>query len=120
MSVLKQVLKCIHHLCSNLLLLHLSTVIHLLLSEEIYDPVTKAPFSVEYINLLEVGPPCLVIRNFPPFVDEATLKSHFESLAGDQEIHSVSISHEAGEAQVMYAHAPGMHVKISILLDLFC
>lgn len=91
---------------------HATAVIPGLLSGgQIPDPLTGKTLTLQAIDLMEVY---VIIREFPPFVDEGTLRSHFESLADGHEVRSVSISHEKGEAWIIYTHPPGINVEFKV------
>ena len=65
----------------------------------------KTLVTVEEVDLLRVWQPYLIVRGFPPFVNEQMLKNHFKGTANGAEVESVEL--KGSEAHIVYEDPKG-------------
>ncbi len=85
---------------------HLLAVIRQLLPNcaNLCDPISKQPLSLTPIDIATL---CLLVTGYPPFVDELTLKNHFEGAANGQQVGSVEISKDRETSTVSFEYPTG-------------
>ena len=62
--------------------------------------IRKCVVTVEEIDLHKIWQPYLIVKGFPPFVNDQLLRQHFQKAANDAEIQSIEI--REGEASITY------------------
>ena len=90
---------------STLPLLH-SAVIPTVVAKS--HTIRKRAVTVEEIDLHQVWQPYLIVKGFPPFVNDQLLKQHFGKVASGAEIQSVEI--KGGEASIVYVNPKSKYV----------
>ena len=67
--------------------------------------IRKCSVAVEEVDLLEILQPYLVVKGFPPFVNDQMLTDHFKAAANDAEVDSIQL--KGSEATVFYVDPKG-------------
>ena len=70
--------------------------------------IRKCPVTVDEIDLHQVWLPYLIVKGFPPFVNDQLLKQHFEKVTSNAEIQSIEI--KGGEASIVYVNPKSKHI----------
>ena len=89
--------------CVMLILRLHSAVIPTVLAKN--HTIRKRAVSVEEIDLHKIWQPYLIVKGFPPFVNDQLLKQHFQTAANGAEIQSIEM--KKGEASITYVNPQG-------------
>ena len=65
----------------------------------------KCPVTVEEVDLLEIMQPYLIVKGFPPFVNDEMLTQHFKAAANHAEVESIQL--KGSEAAIFYVDSKG-------------
>lgn len=79
---------------------------------DLRDPISNQPLSLTQIDIATI---CLQVTGHPPFVDELTLKDHFEKESNGQQICHVEVSENREIATISFVRPTG---KCSCILYL--
>ena len=90
-------------MCVMLILRLHSAVIPTVLAKN--HTIRKCAVSVEEIDLHKIWEPYLIVKGFPPFVNDQLLRQHFQTAANGAEIQSIEM--KKGEALVTYVNPQG-------------
>ena len=90
-------------MCVMLILRLHSAVIPTVLAKN--HTIRKCAVSVEEIDLHKIWEPYLIVKGFPPFVNDQLLRQHFQTAANGAEIQSIEM--KKGEASVTYVNPQG-------------
>ena len=90
-------------MCVMLILRLHSAVIPTVLAKN--HTIRKCAVSVEEIDLHKIWQPYLIVKGFPPFVNDQLLKQHFQTAANGAEIQSIEM--KKGEASITYVNPQG-------------
>ena len=67
--------------------------------------IRKCAVTVEEVDLHKIWQPYLIVKGFPPFVNDQLLRQHFQKAANDAEIQSIEM--KEGEASITYVDTQG-------------
>ena len=91
-------------MCIHVVAINTSPVIPTVLSKS--HTLRKCPVTVEQLDLLQLLEPYLIVKGYPPFVNEQMLKHQFTEAANGAEIQSIEMKEL--EAHVFYANPKGL------------